>query len=95
MEEVETLNIPNSLIDTGGIKIYTTLDMNAQTILEESMNNNFTNEDMQLASIVLDPNTGEVLALTGGKDYNTSQYNRAINSKRQVGSTLKPFSSAA
>ena len=91
MEEVETLNLPNSLLDTGGLKIYTTLDMNAQTILEESMNNNFTNEEMQLASIVLDPNTGEVLALTGGKDYNTSQYNRALHSKRQVGSTLKPF----
>jgi len=91
MEEVETLNLPNSLLDTGGLKIYTTLDMNAQTILEESMNNNFTNEEMELASIVLDPNTGEVLALTGGKDYSTSQYNRAIYSKRQVGSTLKPF----
>ena len=46
---------------------------------------------MELASIVLDPNTGEVLALTGGKDYNKSQYNRAISSKRQVGSTMKPF----
>ena len=91
MEELETLNIPNSLIDTGGLKIYTTLDMNAQSILEESINNNFTNEDMQLASVVLNPNNGEVLALAGGKDYNTSQYNRAINAKRQVGSTLKPF----
>ena len=91
MEELNTLNIPNSLLDTGGLKIYTTLDMNAQIILEESINKNFTNEEMQLASIVLDPNTGEVLALAGGKDYNKSQYNRAINSKRQVGSTLKPF----
>ena len=91
MEELETLNIPNSLLDTGGLKIYTTLDMNAQTILDESINNNFTNEEMQLASIVMDPNTGEVLALAGGKDYNSSQYNRAIKSKRQVGSTLKPF----
>ena len=91
MEELETLNIPNSLLDTGGLKVYTTLDMNAQTILEESINNNFTNEDMELASVVLNPNNGEVLALTGGTDYNTSQYNRAIKAKRQVGSTLKPF----
>ena len=91
MEEVNTLNIPNSLLDTGGLKIYTTLDMNAQIILEESINKNFTNEEMQLASIVLNPNTGEVLALAGGKDYNKSQYNRAIKAKRQVGSTLKPF----
>jgi len=91
MSELNTLNIPNSLLDTGGLKIYTTLDMNAQIILENSINKNFTNEEMQLASIVLNPNTGEVLALAGGKDYNKSQYNRAISAKRQVGSTLKPF----
>ena len=91
MAELDSLNIPNSLIDTGGLKIYTTLDMNAQTILEEAIKNNFTNEDMQLASIVMNPNNGEILAIAGGKDYNTSQYNRALYSKRQVGSTLKPF----
>jgi len=91
MDELETLNIPSSLLDTGGLKIYTTLDMNAQTILENSINNNFKNEEMQLASVIINPSNGEVLALTGGKDYNKSQYNRAINSKRQVGSTLKPF----
>ena len=91
MEELETLDLPSSFLETGGLKIYTTLDMNAQTILEESINNNFTNEEMQLASIVMNPNTGEVLALAGGKDYNKSQYNRALNAKRQVGSTLKPF----
>jgi len=91
MSELDSLNIPNSLLDTGGLKIYTTLDMNAQKILEKAINDNFTNEEMQLASIVIDPNTGEVFALTGGKDYNISQYNRALHAKRQVGSTLKPF----
>ena len=91
MDELESLNIPNSLLDTGGLKIYTTLNMNAQTILENSINNNFKNKEMELASVIINPNTGEVLALTGGKDYNKSQYNRATNSKRQVGSTLKPF----
>jgi len=91
MDELDTLDLPSSFLDTGGLKIYTTLDMNAQTILEEAIDNNFTNEEMQLASIIMDPNTGEVLALTGGKDYNSSQYNRALYAKRQVGSTLKPF----
>ena len=38
MDELDTLNIPNSLLDTGGLKVYTTLDMNTQTILEESIN---------------------------------------------------------
>lgn len=91
MEELDTLDLPSSFLDTGGLKIYTTLDINTQTILENSIKNNFTNEEMQLASIVMEPNTGEVLALAGGKDYNTSQYNRAKKAKRQVGSTLKPF----
>jgi len=91
MDELETLDLPTSFLETGGLKIYTTLDMEAQTILEESINNNFTNEEMQLSSIVMDPNTGEVLALAGGKDYNISQFNRATKAKRQVGSTLKPF----
>lgn len=91
MDELETLDLPSSFLDTGGLKIYTTLDMAAQAILEEAINNNFTNEEMQLASIVMNPNNGEVLALTGGKDYSESQFNRALYAKRQVGSTLKPF----
>lgn len=91
MDELNTLSLPSSFLETGGIKIYTTLDMNAQKILEDSINKNFTIEDMQLASIVMDPNTGEVLALAGGKDYSESQFNRALYAKRQVGSTLKPF----
>ena len=91
MDELDTLDLPSSFIETGGLKIYTTLDINAQKILEESINNNITNSDIELASIMQDPNTGEVLALTGGKDYSKSQYNRALYAKRQVGSTLKPF----
>ena len=91
MSELDTLELPSSFLDTGGIKIYTTLDMNAQNILENAINDNFTSEDMQLSSIIMDPNNGEILALTGGKDYSKSQYNRALYAKRQVGSTLKPF----
>ena len=37
------------------------------------------------------PDDGEILALVGGTNYNTSQCNRAISAKRQVGSTMKPF----
>ena len=91
MDELETLDLPTSFLETGGLKIYTTLDMSAQTILEEAINNNFTNEEMQLSSIMMNPNNGEVIALAGGTDYSKSQYNRAIHAKRQVGSTLKPF----
>ena len=91
MDEVNSLNIPNSLLETGGLKIYTTLDMNAQNILENSINNNFNESEMEVASIIANPSDGSVLALSGGKDYSKSQFNRALHSKRQVGSTLKPF----
>jgi len=92
MDELEKIDsIPASFLDTGGLKIYTNLDTEAQRTLEESANKNITNNDIQLAGVIMDPKTGKVLALTGGRDYNKSQYNRATKATRQVGSTLKPF----
>jgi 1A family penicillin-binding protein len=86
-------SIPNSLIETGGIKIYTTLDSDAQRYLEEAVANNMmdANADLQVAGIMIDPNTGGVLALMGGVDYNSSVFNRATDAVRQVGSTMKPY----
>ena len=83
--------IPSSLMDAGGLKIYTTLDSQAQRGMEDSIKTNIGVEDLQIASVLIDPKTGGVLSLTGGFDYSKSQYNRATQSKRQVGSTMKPF----
>lgn len=83
--------IPSSLVDAGGLKIYTTLDMDNQKMLEEKIINNTKDEEVQVAGVIIDPKTGAVEALTGGMDYAKSQYNRALKSKRQVGSTMKPF----
>ena len=90
-QELDNLNIPKSLIETGGLKIYTSLDLELQTILENNINEYLPDNDMQVASIIIDPHNGNIMALVGGKNYNTSQYNRAISSKRQVGSTMKPL----
>lgn len=84
-------NIPDSLIKAGGLKIYTGLDLNIQNNLENAINNNMMNDNEQVASIYLDPSSGEIRALVGGKNYNQSTYNRVTMSKRQVGSTIKPF----
>ena len=46
---------------------------------------------MQTAAIVIEPKNGKIIALSGGKNYNLSQFNRATSSKRQVGSTIKPI----
>ena len=84
--------IPKSVIDTGGLKVYTTLDIKGQTQLETAISNNMKeNTDFQVAGILMQPDNGAVLALVGGVNYNESQFNRAINAKRQVGSTMKPF----
>ena len=90
LEEIDS--VPNSLIESGGLKIYTTFDMEAQTKMEESILKYMGNqEELQVASVMVNPYDGGVIALTGGLNYAKSQYNRATMSKRQVGSTMKPF----
>ncbi|MEG0826357.1 MAG: transglycosylase domain-containing protein [Bacilli bacterium] len=92
MDELSKIkSIPASFLKTGGLKIYTNLDMQAQKIVENSIKKHIDEIDLQTAIVLTEPNSGKVLALAGGKDYNISQYNRAISSKRQVGSTMKPF----
>lgn len=83
--------IPTSLINAGGLKIYTNLDMEMQKKMEETIISNNGIDDIQVASVVVNPDDGAVRALTGGLDYAKSEYNRALKSKRQVGSTMKPF----
>ena len=93
LEELESIHtIPTSFLDTGGLKIYTNFNLEAQTILEEKMEDNLeNNENLQVAAMMMNPNNGQIIALIGGRDYSTSQYNRAISSVRQVGSTMKPL----
>ena len=85
-------SIPNSLIDTGGLKIYTTLDLEAQEKLETAVKEQMNGDsDLQVAGMMMNPDDGGVLALVGGVNYSKSQFNRATNATRQVGSTMKPF----
>ena len=91
-KELKTLRgIPSTYLESGGIKVYTNLDLEAQKDLEESIDKVITNDKIQVNSIMIDPNDGKIIAMIGGRDYNKSQYNRSINSYRQVGSTMKPI----
>lgn len=77
-----------------GIKVYTTLDPKAQTIVEDLMNNdsNFPTEKIQAGVAVVDTQTGEIRAVGGGRHYSGLNYNFAYDMKgRQPGSTLKPL----
>jgi len=88
----EIREVPKSYLETGGIRIYTNLDIDAQSKLESSIDINMNGKtNLQTAAVMMEPNTGKIIALVGGRDYNVSQYNRAYQSSRQVGSTMKPF----
>ncbi len=92
LDELETINsVPTSFLETGGLKIYTNLDQQAQKALENSIAKNIDDESLQAAGVMMNPNDGSIIALIGGNNYDQTQYNRATKSKRQVGSTMKPF----
>lgn len=93
LEELETItSIPKSFLDTGGLKIYTNYDQEAQSSLEKSIKNELKeNKEIQASGIMMNPNNGNIIALVGGRDYKISEYNRATSSKRQIGSTMKPL----
>ena len=55
----------------------------------------FHQNGLQAALVVVDPETGDLLALVGGRDFRQSQFNRATRSRRQPGSAFKPFLFAA
>lgn len=85
-------SIPSSFLKTGGLKIYTNIDMDTQKEMEKNIDTYLEyNPELQIASVITDPKNGKILALTGGRDYSKSQFNRATDAKRQVGSTMKPF----
>ena len=91
-KELKSLKgIPSTYLESGGLKIYTNLDLKAQTILENNINKTIKNDKLQVNSIIMEPKTSKIIALVGGRDYNKSEFNRAIYSKRQVGSTMKPI----
>ena len=51
----------------------------------------FNEPELQAALVVIDPRTGDILALVGGRDFRLSQFNRAVRSRRQPGSAFKPL----
>ena len=74
-----------------GLDVYTCLDQKKQQILTTSILQNSPDTDLETAGIILEPFTFRIQAMAGGKDYRKSQYNRALYSSRQSGSTIKPL----
>jgi len=88
-------------IKTGGYRIQSSVDLGVQKMAEEALifgYNEILKRDKRAnpailngAMVVTQPQTGQILALVGGIDYAKSSYNRATQSKRQPGSSFKPF----
>ena len=79
-------------------QVRTTFVPELQEAAERAVENGlrrFGNQELQAALVAIDPATGDVLALVGGRDFRVSQFNRAWRSRRQPGSAFKPFLFAA
>ena len=98
--------LAESELETSGNnqRIYTTIDLELQEVAERALKKQLERLDTryessglkpQAALVAIDPHTGDVLAMVGGRDYAESQLNRATDALRQPGSTFKPFVYAA
>jgi penicillin-binding protein 1A len=110
----------SNLVYEGGLRVYTTLDMDLQDVAERALEKQLTSleSDLKLkvtranytvpasegtrstlaptpylqgALVAMDPRTGYIRALIGGRDWNQSNFNRAVQAQRQPGSAFKPF----
>ncbi|WP_322743795.1 transglycosylase domain-containing protein, partial [Vasconcelosia minhoensis] len=81
----------------GGMRVQTTIDLNLQRIAEDTVRRSYNTTfgggayADEIALVAIDPRTHFVKAMVGGVDYSKSQFNRAIQSRRQPGSAFKPF----
>ncbi len=86
-------------INKAGLKVYTTLDWELQQIAEEATAKGVESNERFNASnaalVAIDSKTGQLLAITGSKDYQEEQFNVATSPYRQPGSSFKPFAYAA
>jgi penicillin-binding protein 1A len=83
-------------IDKGGLTVETTINLQWQDLGEKAIKDTvekYGAEDNfdQAALVAIDPRTGEIKAMVGGKDFTTNQFNRVTQAQRQPGSTFKTF----
>lgn len=103
---IKELNVDIPDLKSGGYQINLTIDLQAQEIAKEALKHGYDNikqrdryidteksttKTLNGAIIVLENKTGAILAMAGGIDYKMSSFNRATQSLRQPGSSIKPF----
>ena len=80
-------------IYTSGLKIYTTIDLDYQKVARDTFNAYpyFKNKEINGAMVTLDPFTGGIISIVGGKNFKAGNFDRATMAGRQLGSSFKPF----
>jgi len=98
-------NYSSAVLNKEGLRIFSGLDLQLQRIAERalveglkkleaahpSLRRHSTDDGLEGAIVVLRPQTGEIKAMVGGRNYQKSQFNRVFQAKRQPGSVFKPF----
>ena len=96
-----------NVLHKGGLTIYTTLDIKMQEVAEKALTEALDKFDkeyneaakkqgkktkkVQGAIMAIDPKTGAIRVMVGGRDFKENKFNRAVQAKRQAGSSFKPF----
>ncbi|WP_407269235.1 transglycosylase domain-containing protein [Radiobacillus sp. PE A8.2] len=93
LRELEALLDTNrEEIRSGGYQVYTTLNFDHQEQLEQTVEDQLPPQsDLQIGAMAMEPESGAVISLVGGRDYKQSQFNRVTQAKRMPGSSFKPF----
>lgn len=95
----------SEVLTTAGLQVFTSLDMHLQRIAQETVREGLESletkyprlrrakpeERLQACLVAIQPQTGTILALVGGRDYQISQFNRVTQARRQPGSVFKPI----
>ncbi len=105
VSEQLTMFYPEKVLSGLGLSVFTTLDTQVQAAAERALDRGLKRLEeahpklershpagrLQGGVIVMHPKTGAILAMVGGRDYATSQFNRISQARRQPGSTIKPL----
>ena len=98
-------NYPREVLTSRGLSIFTSLDIQLQELAERAVGKGLAELErrhpqltsraperrVQAALIAIQPQTGTIKAMVGGRDYQSSQFNRSVHGRRQPGSVFKPF----
>ena len=98
IKELLQQDFDSDTIFQGGLQVYTTLDPTSQQAAQEAVQetlDDIGDDSLEAALVAIDPDTGYVKAMIGGRDFNTNQFNLATQARRQPGSSFKAFTLAA